>query len=77
MKQIVFDLQKISQEQPANYLWELCGAPVQYEMPLLKAEFSVDYRLDGSVDWKKFSFNFDITDYAVSNQFTSMWIFTS
>ncbi|EFX70597.1 hypothetical protein DAPPUDRAFT_309387 [Daphnia pulex] len=55
---------KISQEQPANYLWELCGAPVQYEMPLLKAEFSVDYRLDGSVDWKKFSFNFDITDYA-------------
>uniref|UniRef100_A0A0P6GFC0 Trafficking protein particle complex subunit n=1 Tax=Daphnia magna TaxID=35525 RepID=A0A0P6GFC0_9CRUS len=55
---------KISQDQPANYLWELCGAPAQYDMPLLKAEFSVDYRLAGTTDWKIFSFNFDIVDYA-------------
>lgn len=60
-----FYVQKISQDQPANYLWELCGAPAQYDMPLLKAEFSVDYRLAGTTDWKIFSFNFDIVDYAV------------
>ena len=69
MLKLNFYLQKISQEQPANYLWELCGAPIQYEMPLLKAEFSANYRLDGSMDWKKFSFNFDIADYAVSISF--------
>ena len=43
-------------------------------MPLLKAEFSVEYRLDGSVDWKKFSFNFDIADYAVSTMHLNMCI---
>lgn len=34
-------------------------------MPLLKAEFSVDYRLFGTSEWKVFSYNFDIADYAV------------
>ena len=57
--------QKISQEYPANYLWELCGIPLQDDLPVLKTEFSVEYRQVGSSSWKKFSYNFDIVDYSV------------
>lgn len=56
---------KISSELSANYLWELRGIPAQDDsLPVLKAEFTALYRMAGTKEWEKFSFNFDIIDYA-------------
>ena len=65
-KKITFDsILQISQDQSLHYLWELCGAPAQMDLPLLKGEFSVQFRQYGSTEWKTFAQAFDITHYSV------------
>lgn len=58
------DRSKIFQDQSLHYLWELCGAPAQMDLPLLKGEFSVQFRQEGSTQWKTFAQTFDITHYS-------------